>query len=264
MARSALPETISEHLPPERLDDNYHNYQRLVGLNLGEQAAVAMVRERLLAIPLTHATQSSASSLLQKGIMPASHPDNPARRNNAYTLDRSLGLDDFVFMHWGGVARSASPYGKTIACLDPKQLLKSPHTVVTSEDITATIFFGRRKPYDKLKPRAQRKVQEYFDQAMTGSDWIDIIAARALHYMQTTRRPAYNLNHHDDLGEIKYGGIITPDMITDVIDTNSASIHAQKHMLTNGFSPVSKKSLPAHESIATWNAILEEANRHQN
>lgn len=258
-----LPLETAKYLDKDRLAYNVDSYDiPLIALNLGEQAAVALIRKNLLAIPLTHATKASANSLLEKGIIPSGHPDNPRFKNNSNILDRSLGLDKFTFMHWGAVGENN--YGSTIALLDTKTIIESPQTIATPEDITAHIFLGRRTPYEKLKPHRQRKVQEYFDGAVTGKDWVDIMAIRALYSMQNRPRPAYQLQMQDDLGEVKHAGILTPDMITGVITNKATSLEAQCAMLRRGFSPVSKQSLPATESIATWNEILEEANRSQN
>lgn len=259
-----LPVATAVHVSYDRLAYNVDHYSTaLQTLNLGEQAAVAMIRENLLAIPLTHASKASAHELQTEGIIPSGYPNSPGRRNNTSTLDRSLGLDEFTFMHWGAVARG-NVYGPTVATIDAKTILESDKTIVTPHDVPSHTFFGRHTPYDQLKPSRQSKIQEYFDSVVTGRDWIDIVAVKALRHMQHFSRPAYQLTTQDELGEIKYASSIDPDMITGIIDSKISALRAQRDMVRRGFSPVSKVSLSAQESIATWQTILEEANRSQN
>lgn len=252
---------LSPIITEERLAANVLGYEVMqLDLSSREERQVHDIRNRLLAMPLVHTTsEAHIASILANGIHPyheaSKLPDTP--QGATFALDRSLGLDRYVFARWGSV--DAGTYGYHNIRLSGRLLLAN--TIVTPGDLvslglsSAESSAFRNTTYSELAADTKQILDDqYFDTMVTGERWLEIIARRVL--LHTKKHPSWPYasqgvygermwpNEYDGLGEIKYHGTIDAAAIegeplvlpSDHLEARLAKADWQRQMWRHGVS----------------------------
>jgi hypothetical protein len=210
-----LPPELAAVLVARKLANNRDSYGTRDWLLFDkQQKMMQLIKERLLKVPLVHVTSSSfdAAQKLQPHV---NRPDG--QRGNTTGFDRSLGLDQYVFLRWGlpdlkgdGTLR----YGNVMLLIDPS-ILNHRNTIVTPKDI-GEIGSIDDTPYQDLSARDRIVFdKENFDKLVSGNDWLDIIAYKGLVSYQL-ETPCYPPPlKAQDFGEVKYFGAVDSSFIID-------------------------------------------------
>ena len=252
---TTLPPEMESFIDPDKIASNVDNYPEFRWTpDAHEQRALRIVRKNLLDINLTHATASKPEHLRLDGILPFANLVDTGRydwRSQTLALDESLGLHRYAFMHWG--AFHPTQNGRYIVPVNAREALLSPNTIVTPRDISNGMFSFMDTAARDLSEEGQTRLSNYLDKIVTGSDWADIVARRALRYMQRTPDPSlYRIKNHANMGEIKHYGTISPSSVNgEVIDIRDPeSLHPiWRSMIENNGVAVSyvTNALEAHE-----------------
>ncbi len=226
---------------PEKVLSNKYNYPEFNwNPDIHEQRALARVREMFLNIELSHATASDPKLLQAEGIIPPSDlTDRQDWRSQTSRLDKSLGLDNYTFLHWG--AFHPTQNGRYIFPVETRDILLSPETIVTPYDIYSTMctYMMNTDDIRAIDEKGQKRLKEYLKTMVPGKDWVDIIARRALRRMQCADdKSVYKVRSHSDLGEIKHLGAISPTSLHEPID-----IHDQQTMYSKWLSLLENNGL---------------------
>lgn len=224
----SLSPKIESLIDSEKIISNKDNYPELDWKpDTREQKALACIREMFLDIELSHATASDPRLLQEEGVIPSGHlTDNHNWRSQTGGLDKSLGLDNYTFLHWG--AFHPTQNGRYIFPVEARDILLSPETIVTPYDIYSTMStYMKIDDIGSIDGKGQKLLNEYLKKIVPGKDWVDIIARRALRHMQhTDDKSVFKVRNHSDLGEIKHLGAISPSLLQNPIDTyDKQSIH---------------------------------------
>lgn len=225
-----LPDQLAQYIDGQKLIENAAGYPEMQReLSTGETSAIELVKKQLLAVDLSHGTPGNADVIASDGIRPeASMTASCDWRSGAHPLDRSLGLDNYTFMRWG--AFQPSGYGRRVLAINTPDILLSPKTIVSPRDINDTLFAYAGTPAPELPPQGLDKLNAYLDSLVTGVDWVEITARRALHRMMTVpNQSVYRIRNPSDLGEVKHHGSIASSSIHPRwIDTKeSEAMHAK-------------------------------------
>lgn len=218
--RSAgLAPELLPYVNADKLHANRENYPELmIALSPENVRRLGVIQEVLLRIPLNHGSQE------QLTVLTPAHLLDQDVQTHTYALDKSLGLDRYVFFLWG--VPEWGMYGGEITLFSAAILL-DPATIVTPYDIGIG-GYADKGAYESLDPALRQQIQqEYFDKLLTGSDWLELIARRLL--IDYTKAKRAHRNNGGDLdsfryhylihapaewGEIKHLGEIGSDQIT--------------------------------------------------
>ena len=216
----SIPPDLERFIDPDRISANARNYPEFNwNPDISEQKALELVRENFLNINLSHATASNPNRLRCEGVSPMSDLAESRAddwRSQTLPLDKSLGLDQYTFMHWGGFYPTQN--GRHILSINARDVLLSPDTIVTPHDINSTMFRYMDMEADELPADGKECLHDYLDKIVLGSDWTDIISRRALKRMQTARDPSlYLIKQPGALGEVKYYGKLEPSSINNEV-----------------------------------------------
>lgn len=219
------PEKLAKYL---RLRKPGANYQRLLAdpiwredqgttketLADADPEKVELIKSTLMRVPLVHATREAFEGEIQ----PQSQIDS--QTHSTCELDRSLGLDECTFYHWGPFRFPR--YGDVAYLVDP-QILNDPRTFVTPGDVVACVGADSageteaKIPYESLEDRAHESVSaEYLGRLVSGPEWIDITARRIAMTTGDAVMTQWGLQLG---GEVKFFGAIPQDMITGRLDS---------------------------------------------
>ena len=252
---TTLPPEMEQFIDPDKIASNVDNYAEFGWTpDAHEQKALELVRDSFLDIDLTHATASEPERLQRGGIQPFADLADAGRydwRSQTHTLDASLGLHRYTFMHWG--AFHPTQNGRYVIPIDTRKVLLSPNTIVTPNDINNGMFSFMDTAAQDLSEEGQKRLNNYLDKIVSGNDWVDIVARRALRYMQRTHdQSLYRIKNHANMGEIKHYGVIPPSSTSgEVIDIHDPeSLHPiWRSMIENNGVAVSyvTNGLEAHE-----------------
>lgn len=190
-----LPVELQQYISARKLKENRSQYEEFnVPLSPEDQERLKTIQQRLLTLPLVHCSRNPnidelvAISHLAEG-----------NDTNTYSFDRSLGLDKYVFLHWG--LGDWAQYGRNLYCYSTELLLR-PTTLVSQYDVL-DIAIGREDvPYEQIPEEVKRKVQKYyFDLMLSGRDWFHLMSLRILKQLKQgqTMIPI----NYKTLGEIK-------------------------------------------------------------
>lgn len=218
--KASIPLDLERFIDPDRISVNAINYPEFDwSPDIPEQKALELVRENFLDINLSHATASDPESLRREGVLPMSDLAGSRAddwRSQTLPLDKSLGLDQYTFMHWGGFYPTQN--GRYILSINARDVLLSPNTIVTPYDINSTMFRYTDMEADELPADGKERLRDYLDKIVLGSDWVDIVSRRALKRMQTTRDSSlYLIKQPEDLGEVKHYGKLEPASINNEV-----------------------------------------------
>ena len=241
LSETSLPSKMESVIDPEKVLSNKYNYSEFSwNPDIHEQRALARVREMFLNIELSHATASDPKLLQAEGIIPPSDlTDRQDWRSQTSRLDKSLGLDNYTFLHWG--AFHPTQNGRYIFPVETRDILLSPETIVTPYDIYSTMctYMMNADDIRAIDEKGQKRLKEYLKTIVPGKDWVDIIARRALRRMQCADdKSVYKVRSHSDLGEIKHLGAISPATLHEPID-----IHDQQTMYSKWLSLLENNGL---------------------
>ncbi|HYK08474.1 MAG TPA: hypothetical protein VEW42_03180 [Candidatus Eisenbacteria bacterium] len=219
----------------EKLAQNTAEYPELVReLTQEEQRQVSLIRDTLLKdVPLVHATRNRVDF---------QHPLIPARENDSGTkdqaLDRELGLDEYVFAHWG--FPSEKYYGGNFLLLDA-QLLLDPYTVVTPKDISYAVsglLLDER--FSQLPREVRERVrQDYLNKMLTGERWLELMARKILFgYQEAAGKPyLFRADEVSSMGEIKFHGPLpTDNMLRVVAEWDGSLAEHYQSLYQHGFA----------------------------
>lgn len=212
--RNAISDKLRPYVTEERLAANALNYPEMQReLSSRDERQIASVRERILGMPLTHATKNSLAPELSKkeGLKPyvaASEVSVGATR----PIDTSLGLDEYTFMNWGYID---DVYGHNVIIVDAHAMLEK--TIVTPLDITrAAPSKLDLKPwqYQDLPQGAKESVeQRYFGRMVTGKDWLEIMARKVHKFVKEKPDYPFPIDEYETNGEIKRYGAVPAEYI---------------------------------------------------
>jgi hypothetical protein len=230
-------EAHSLHYQPEVLSENATRYPELMKpLTSRENEQIQLIKERLIQLPLVFCSHEPVMKIDPHNI----HQED--RTSNTYTLDRSLGLDTCVFLHWG---IPDLYYGQYMHLVDPN-LLFHPYTVVTPDDIVTIADRRYSVPVTKLSQRIRTNIQrKYFDKMISGTQWFELISRKILRKIR--KETFISLRYHD-FGEIKFFGSIDSHQILGNI---------------NGRNNIEKKYYPLLYNLGFGVDAVELARREQ-
>ncbi len=219
------PEKLARYL---RLRKPGANYQRLLADRIwreGEGATnetlaeadpkkVEVIKSALMSVPLVHATREA----FEGDIQPQSQVNS--EDHSTYELDRSLGLDECTFYHWGPFRFPR--YGDVSYLVDP-QILNDPRTFVTPGDVMACVRSGSSGeaeadiPYESLEERASNDVSNgYLGRLVSGPEWLDITARRIAMNTGDAIITQWGLQLG---GEVKFFGALPKEYVTGRLDS---------------------------------------------
>lgn len=90
---------------------------------------------------------------------------------------------------------------------------------MTPRDINATMFSFMSTEASALDEDGRERLNNYLDTALSGGDWVEVIARRSLRYMQrASNRDSFPIKNHTDVGEVKYLGAVSPHLLGEPID----------------------------------------------
>lgn len=260
-----IPDELAKYVSPTDIITNAQNYREMQKeYTPGQLLAIQAIKDSLLDIELTHTTQAHVPFAVfrEQGILPESHL--PTASKHTFPLDRSLGLNQYAFMNWGEFnpedadedEEYKSPYGSKVIGLNPKQILSSPRTIVTPNDIHYSMKNDMERTADELVDPGSGTVpfDRYLAEIVRGQDWLEIVGRKVLDNImwqdKTTNDPKFadfglppvtvykHPTHAWPLGEIKHFGPVAPTAITSTAE-NPEEFHAKwKHMVEkHGFAP---------------------------
>ncbi len=231
VSKVVIPPEMEQFTDPDKIAANKNNYPELSEWkpDRHEQEALKHVREMLLDIKLSHATRpENLESIQNNGIVPCSELQNEEEAqvsSNTFEIDKLFGLHHYGFFYWG--AFHETEYGDFVFPVDTRKILLSPNTIVTPHDIF-TITYGFRE-VSTLDERDMEYIQtEYIDTIVSGSDWVDVVARRALRHMihESTNRDYYPIPYAASMGEIKHLGVVPSQHIGEPVNIwDSQAIH---------------------------------------
>ncbi|MCA9341023.1 hypothetical protein KC952_00670 [Candidatus Saccharibacteria bacterium] len=219
--KTVLSPELEQFTDSDKIAANKANYREFDWIpDRYEQEALERVRNMFLDINLSHATASIPEHLQRDGILPIDQLVNKGIydwRSQTHTLDESLGLHRYVFLHWG--AFHPTQNGRYIFPVDAREVLLSPNTIVTPRDINATMFSFMGTEASTLDEDGRVRLNNYLDTALSGGDWVEVIARRSLRYMQRTSScDSFPIKNHTDMGEVKHLGTVPPQLLGEPID----------------------------------------------
>jgi chaperonin cofactor prefoldin len=140
-----------------------------------------------------------------------------------FALDRQLGLDQYVFMSWGW---PYSDVDDNFIFISPSLLLDD-RCIVTPHDVVETVQTDRLSANNIVRPKDFDNIDEYLASAVTGKDWVEIVARRlAKHIKENPDTPA-NLGDLN-LGEIKFQGTVHQENQIGALDHSDLHVYADK------------------------------------
>lgn len=222
---SPLSPSLAEHVTESQLDANAQNLPILQHEPTQEEArGLDAIRKQLIQVPLIHVASSQHSgSIRSQGIMPlAGRGLDPEAGVVGHTLavDRSLGLDEYVFMGWGLAGQpsgAGSSYGDAYVLISAETLL-DPRTIVTPTDIMEYVPRKADAPFAELSPSIQATLEhQYFNGMLHGSDWLELTARRMFLHLQGNDGQPYPLNFSTGWGEVKFHGTVPPESVIDIV-----------------------------------------------
>lgn len=235
---TVLPEKLAQHVDDARLAENAANYPEMqVDLTYSQELAKRVIQSMLLNIPLTHETDAPINAFQLNGLMPSRQVKerNPKASTNSYGLDESLGLDEYAFMHWGGV-ECYEYWGTQTLGINTKNILFSPHTIASPLDIANDASDDIDMPYDEHSAESRALLEGYFDALVTGEMWLEIIARRMLEKaIKGQISDAVRIEKPKDFGEIKYFGIVAPENIVGDYSDDTGKLAIAKSVYESGF-----------------------------
>lgn len=219
--KTVVPPELEQFIDSDKITANKANYREFDwSPDRHEQEALERIRNMFLDIDLSHATASIPERLQRDGILPIDQLVDKGRydwRSQTHTLDESLGLHRYAFFHWG--AFHPTQNGRYIFPVDTREVLLSPNTIVTPRDINATMFSFMSTEASALDEDGRERLNNYLDTALSGGDWVEVIARRSLRYMQrASNRDSFPIKNHTDMGEVKYLGAVSPHLLGEPID----------------------------------------------
>lgn len=229
-----LAPELNSFVTPLRINQNFVAYPEIQAPVTPEQLRkIEIIKDTLLQLPLIHHTthRFSGGDLLPLYELPAGH------HNNTLNVDRSLGLDKYVFLNWG-LPEKSSALGSQVHLVDPK-VLKSPNTIVTPDDLLA-LGYTKDKTFQELPDDMRKDYEEnYFGKMVSGRHWLEIIARRVLVSIEK-RHPFFVLKNKSyvnrtALGEIKHFGKVDKNFIQQTISTRNLGSY-YKFLYEHGFA----------------------------
>lgn len=223
-----LPKKLSDYINQESLKENAASYEEMqLRLDPEQERRVGIIRENLMQLPLIHATKEPLS--LGQDVLP--YKDRPLKtRGNTYKFDASLGLDQYVFLTWGLPIEYR--YGNNYIGVSP-EILTNPNTIVTPTDV-GSIRMVDNTIFEDLSEEIQKKYHDnYFKKMVRGTDWIEIIARRALLELESGKR--FFTLYEGSLGEIKHFGKIDSRFITRQFNHEELTEY-YRALYANGYS----------------------------
>lgn len=234
-----------ELITEEQLDANARSYLDKFDGDIPPEE-IEKARGVILQIPLTHfmngdiqgirndtETLHSYRSLTSNNIRTKGYYDkeNDGVSTLTYETDIAMGLDNFVFMCLGAPYPNEMKGVKSRIILINSSLLLQEGCLVTPTDIAE---FG-----DELNDnggissdKALDQAEEYFKSVVRGSDWVEILARRLAYWRRDNQDKPFEIESCFELGEIKYKGLITADMITGVIKSEKDLEEYKKRLRT--------------------------------
>jgi hypothetical protein len=284
-----IPEKLAQYVSPSDIVNNVQNYPEMQKeLSIGQLLAVQAIKDSLMSIELTHSTNAPLQSILAKGIHPASY-DERHLSENTFAFDRSLGLDEYVFMHWGEF-NPYSHYGVRVIGVSPKELIHSSQMIATPMDV---VRYSRdidltKSIVEHESHGARTTMDRYFSEIVRGQDWLEIVGRRVLervikddlsyqkyghldypHYDPVT---VYKMHNKVHLGELKYYGTVHSENISSVTEEEEDFIDKMKYMIEeHGFAPeavnwmassgdwVERNQIDVSKPRTRWQDIIEMA-----
>ena len=223
-----LATELTPFVTPNTLHTNFLNYPEIQLHLSGEQLRkVGAIKNTLLQIPLIHSTINDfpENDLLPSNELP------PDSHSNTKNIDKSLGLNKYVFFNWA--LPEDSGLGNKYLLINPS-LLQSPNTIVTPVDLV-TIGPTKNMTYQELPDDMKKDFEiEYFKKMVSGRHWLEIIARRILTSIEGGE-PFYMLKDRHFLGEIKHLGKVDKNFIEQIITVNHFPNH-YKFLYDHGFS----------------------------
>ncbi len=190
-----LPPELRQHISVKKLKDNRNNYDEFDRkLSPEDKNRLVIIQQRLRALPLVHCSRNPELQELTATKQLAAESGG-----NTYSFDKSLGLDKYVFLHWG--LGDWAQYGQHLYCY-PTALLFRPTTLASPYDVLNIAIGKEDMPYDQVSEETKLKVQKYyFDLMLSGRDWFHLMSLRILE--QLRQGSAMIPITYQTLGEIK-------------------------------------------------------------
>jgi len=241
-----VPEKLARYL---RLRKPGANYQRLLTspiwregqgttsetLTDADTEKVEAIKSALMSVPLVHATREAFEGEIQPQSQIASEG------HSTYELDKSLGLDECTFYHWGPFRFPR--YGDVSYLIDP-QILNDPRTFVTPGDIMTCVgsdSSGEAEatiPYESLEDQAHSNVSEgYLGRLVSGPEWLDITARRIALNTGDAIMTQWGLSLG---GEIKFFGALPKEYVKGRLDSEEQLMQMAKDTKTTLEEPAGR------------------------
>ncbi len=220
--QSPLSPGLAEYVTDAQLDTNAEAMPILQHKTTEDESReLAAIRIQLLQIPSIHVAPSQTEKTIRsQGLRPLAGQEAGAR-GHTLGVDRSLGLDEYVFMGWGIAAHPSgvgSSYGDTYVLVNAETLL-DPKTIVTPADISMYVRQEEvGKSFSDLSPGLQATVQHhYFNGMLRGSDWLELTARRMWLHLQGNDGQPLPVDYTHGWGEVKFHGDVPPESIIDIV-----------------------------------------------
>jgi hypothetical protein len=230
---NAIAEKLRPMVTEERLVSNALNYDVMqLELSTRDEHQIAAIRERLLGMPLVHASRDTKVPEAAKREGLKGHAAGIATRGTTFALDQSIGLDEYVFFNWGRIGDgygTTDTYGTHLVVVDAHVMLEN--SIVTPADIITSSLDRAisRHQYTELTDAEKHKLdQDYFGRMVTGEDWLEITARQVHQYAQRNPNYPYPVDRYKGLGEVKIHGSVDPQYILG--DTTLPADYGEAHM----------------------------------
>lgn len=169
---------LSKHVSVQKLQENRRNFPELGQvISREDEKRLELIQRRLRALPLVHCSRNAKLGELEST---SQQPD--IKTGNTHQFDKSLGLDEYVFLHWG--LGDWSQYGQHLYCYS-SELLFQPTTIVSPFDVLNIAIGEDSLSYEEISTETKARVErEYFDQVLSGSDWFHLVTLRVLNQLK--------------------------------------------------------------------------------
>ena len=236
-------QTVETWTTPERLAANTDNYPELRrSLSDADLQRAQTIGKALLALPFVHATKGSFDSYKELGVL----PHVKARRasdGHTNTLDAELGLNGCSFVSLAEVQPSL--YGKRQVILS-SELASNENVFVTPYDVVRGISQFSNVPWRSLDAEIKQHIHDqYVNKALTGKDWLDVVARRLLVWLHRAQNAAEGelplpVIYPSRFGEWKHLGVIEASLIVRFVDGKDESAYHRiwSEIIAQGFMPL--------------------------
>lgn len=231
-----LSEKLACFVDDNRLAENATRHPEMQReYTIGQSMALAAIKDMFLLAPLVHATDAPKRKILKEGILTGQQMRERGQKTNSFTLDRSLGLDQYTFMHWGNITQTFD-YADSALFIDTRSVLLSPNTIVTAEDISELPDIHLYETYETLSDNGRQSVENYLDSIVTGEVWLEIVARRALQYIRSVKKDGVLNMDPGSFGEIKHFGQIPPSYIVGYSSLYDRKVEISKQLYQAGIA----------------------------